>query len=142
MAPSPDFSSVYILTQVDGHWLEGAPGAANSIIVLSLPQGDPVAVIPLSVSPFAIAFNHAGNMAYVAAADSHNFAHLLTIDTATLTVISDHSEPRNQFGPSVQMLVSADDSQLFIVPYENTAVWAIDTTSFQTTEQFSCTTTY
>src|SRR5579862_6615726 len=85
IAPTPDYSAIYELTQlfegVPGEPWGPTPGAVNSIVVRNMALDHAPTVIPLSAMPFAIAFSPTANLAYVAAVDAQYGAHLIVVDT-------------------------------------------------------------
>jgi len=142
MAPTPDYRSIYALTQlnqgVPGEPWGGGPGSVNSIVVLDMPDGRPSTVIPLSAMPFAIAFSPGGAKAYVVAVDSSYGSHLFVVDTQTKQVIRDRVFPKYLFGPQMQMVMSPDGSLLYMLTYAGVAIWKIDTQSLDIINKFHC----
>jgi len=141
MAPTPDHRAIYVLTQlyngIPGEGWGPVPGAVNSIVVLNMEAGGSPTVIPLSAMPFAIAFSHSGNRAYVIAVDSDYGPHILVIDTRTKQVSQDHLFPSPSFGPGMQIIVSPDDSLLYLVDYDG-AILKIGTRNFEIQARFAC----
>jgi YVTN family beta-propeller protein len=142
MAPTPDNRSIYVLTQlyhgVPGEPWAPTPGAVNSIVVLDMPDGRPSTVIPLTAMPMALAFSHSGQLAYVLAVDSNYLSHLLVVDTQSQQVVRDQPFGQYLFGPQMQILVSSDDSLLYLATYAGTAIWKVDAQSFSILNSFPC----
>lgn len=142
MAPTPDRTAIYALTQlyngVPGEGWGPTPGAVNSIVVLDINGGPSSTVIPLTSMPFAIAFSPSGGRAYVAAIDASYGSHLLVVDTQTRQVLRDQMYPQSKFGPGVQMVVTSDGSLLYLTTYGGEDIWKIDTQTLQVTEGFAC----
>jgi len=142
MAPAPDYRAIYVLTQqyngVPGEPWGLQPGGVNSVVILDLPGGSPSAVIPLTAMPFAIAFSPDGSIAYVIAVDSSFGSHLILIDTQSRRVVRDKAYPSSKFGPGVQIVPSADGSQIYLQIYAGEAIWKIDAQTLAITQSLTC----